>query len=90
MLLKKSLFDVCGGDCASCSRFNIKNLANASILTKRKVTKKYVPPDMVAIKMIFEKSEDKTDLKNLSDEDLNKLKDEVIKSLEDENDDKND
>lgn len=57
------------------------------ILTKKKVTKKHVPPDTQAVKMLLEMDEGK-DLKTLSEEELKSEKIRLLrqlKELENEN-----
>ena len=48
-------------------------------LTKKKVTKKNVPPDITAIKMLLEKQ---VDIPSMSDEELEKERVRLIKLLE--------
>ena len=57
-------------------------------LVKKKITKHYIPPDMLAIKILFEINKEKVndnDLNNLSDEELLNLKDELIGELLNDN-----
>lgn len=49
------------------------------ILSKKKVTKKNVPPDIAAIKMLLEED---VDLKEMTDEELEKEKIRLLKLLE--------
>ena len=61
----------------------IKNTHNL-ILVKKKITKHYIPPDMLAVKILFETLKEKVnddDINNLSDEELLKLKDKLIGEL---------
>ena len=51
-------------------------------LSKKKVTKKNVPPDMTALKMLL--CEEQTDLSNMSDEELEKEKLRLIGLLAEE------
>jgi len=51
-------------------------------LIKRKVTKKDIPPDINAVKILLDKSDDEEfDLTNLTDEELLSLKKEVTKQI---------
>ena len=57
-------------------------------LVKKKITKHYIPPDMLAIKILFETIKETVnddDLKNISNEELLKLKDKLIGELINEN-----
>ena len=59
---------------------NTENL----VLVKKKITKHYIPPDMLAVKILFETLKEKVnddDINNLSDEELLKLKDKLIGEL---------
>ena len=80
-MVKKSCFDVCGGDCEVCFNFGLKSLTSVPVLTKRKVHKKFVPPDMTAIKMLVEKEDDGVDLESMSDEELKVLEQKLLKNL---------
>lgn len=65
----------------------IKNTNNL-ILVKKKITKHYIPPDMLAVKILFETLKEKVnddDINNLSDEELLKLKDKLLGELGYEN-----
>ncbi len=58
------------------------------VLVKRKITTHYIPPDMLAVKILFETIKEKVnedDLNKLSDEDLIKLKDKLLGELNNEN-----
>lgn len=51
-------------------------------LAKRKITTHYVPPDMLAIKMLLQDKEGQvTDYAALSDDELIKLKDHLVKEF---------
>lgn len=52
-------------------------------LTKRKVTKKSVPPDISAAKLLFGITADDGDIAEISDDDLEKEKSRLLKLLED-------
>ena len=63
---------------------NTKNL----VLVKKKITKHYIPPDMLAVKILFETLKEKVnddDINTLSDEELIKLKDKLLGELQNEN-----
>ena len=54
-----------------------------TVLVKRKVSKKFVPPDMVALKILMEREETTKDVSVLSDDELLNLERELeIKALE--------
>lgn len=58
------------------------------ILVKKKITTHYIPPDMLAVKILFETIKEKVnedDLNNLSDEELIKLKNKLLGELQNEN-----
>ena len=58
------------------------------VLVKKKITKHYIPPDMLAVKILFETLKEKVnadDLNNLSDDELIKLKDKLLGELINEN-----
>ena len=60
---------------------NTEKYSNLTLI-KKKVTTHYVPPDMLAIKMLFENYGEKVDvLENMSDEDVVKLKENLLKEL---------
>lgn len=53
-------------------------------LTKKKVSTHFVPPDMIAIKILFEifdKKVDNNEIENISDEELMKLKTKLLEEL---------
>ena len=57
-------------------------------LVKKKVTKHYIPPDMLAIKILFEINKEKVNYNefyNLTDDELLKLKDKLIGELLNDN-----
>ena len=65
-----------------------KNNTQNLVLVKKKITKHYIPPDMLAVKILFETLKEKVnndDLNNLSDEELLKLKDKLLGELQNEN-----
>ena len=54
------------------------------VMVKKKITKHYIPPDMLAIKILFETIKEKVNdenLSNISDDELLKLKDKLTKEL---------
>ena len=54
------------------------------VLVKRKITTHYIPPDMLAVKILFETLKEKVsenDLDNMSDEELLNLKDKLLGEL---------
>ena len=58
------------------------------VMVKKKITKHYIPPDMLAIKILFETIKETVnddDLKNISNEELLKLKDKLRGELLNEN-----
>ena len=59
------------------------------VLTKRKVTKKSVPPDISAAKLLLDMDEGETDLSALSDEQLKEEKNRLLKLLEEVNENEN-
>ena len=63
---------------------NTENL----IMVKKKITKHYIPPDMLAIKILFETIKEKVnndDLNNISDNELLKLKEKLLGELINDN-----
>ena len=65
-----------------------ENEAQTLTLVKKKITKHYIPPDMLAIKILFEINKEKVndnDLNNLTDEELLNLKDKLIGELLNDN-----
>jgi hypothetical protein len=65
-----------------------ENESQTLTLVKKKITKHYIPPDMLAIKILFEINKEKVnenDLNNLTDDELLKLKDKLIGELLNEN-----
>lgn len=53
-------------------------------LIKRKVVSKQIPPDISALKILFEYEEKETDLSKLTDEELLKEKERLLKMIEEE------
>lgn len=52
------------------------------VLVKKKIATHYVPPDMLAIKMLMENDKEKVDsLSNMTDEELVALKNKLIKEI---------
>ena len=61
---------------------------NDLILVKKKISKHFVPPDMIAIKILFEifdKKVENGEIENMSDEELFKLKSKLLEELKNEN-----
>lgn len=57
-------------------------------LTKKKVSTHFVPPDMIAIKILFEifdKKVNNNEIENISDEELIKLKTKLLEELKNDN-----
>ena len=58
------------------------------VMVKKKITKHYIPPDMLAIKILFEtikETVNDNDINNISNEELLKLKDKLLGELLNEN-----
>ena len=56
-----------------------------NVVVKRKITTHYVPPDMLAIKMLFENFGEKVDdIENMSDEEILNLKRKLMREWEEE------
>lgn len=51
------------------------------VLNKRKITKKYVPPDLSALKTYLELTNSASDYEGMSDEELLNIKENLIKEL---------
>ncbi len=61
-----------------------------TVLSKRKVTKKYNPPDMSALKVLIEQSEFDDEISHMTDKELLREKDRLLKLLaEKEQEDEN-
>lgn len=74
-------FENLGVECKEKKGEDNANSQTAPVV-KRKITTHYVPPDMLAIKMLFENFGQKIELfENLSDEDLVAMKNEIAKSI---------
>ncbi len=56
-------------------------------LTKKKITKKSVPPDISAVKLLMELNGEKGNFDDLSDEELENEKQELLKLLKESEDD---
>lgn len=81
MVIKKGGYDECGGECAVCAKFMCKPSGDAMILTKKKVSVKYVPPDTQAIKLLISSSEADKDVLEMSDEELLDLEERLFLKL---------
>ena len=81
-IIKKNSFDICVGDCATCVKRGIKNLSLLTIYTKKKISTKYVPPDMGAIKLLIDidKRENK-DICDMTDAELKAFEEELMQFL---------
>jgi hypothetical protein len=81
-----------GGNIELSNEINSKMLAMDNkdlILTKKKVSTHYIPPDMVAIKILFENFEkkvDSNDIEKLNNEELINLKNKLLEELKNETD----
>lgn len=73
-----------GGDTIKSSNETKQKENTNLVLVKKKVTTHYIPPDMLAVKILFETLKEKVnedDLNKLSDEELLKLKDKLLGEL---------
>ena len=79
----------CDGKCSECDRFSERGFSLGLVEVKRKVSTKYVEPDMSAIKLLYEfskqKEEDDFDFDGLSNEELLAKKKELLRILNEEN-----
>ena len=67
---------------------NFKQTNENLTLVKKKITTHYIPPDMLAIKILFEifrKEIDINDIENMSNEELINLKNKLISEISNEN-----
>ena len=67
---------------------NFKQTNENLTLVKKKITTHYIPPDMLAIKILFEifrKEIDINDLENMSNDELINLKNKLISEISNEN-----
>lgn len=80
----KKQFDLCGGDCSVCPRRQLINLSGGVVLVKRKVTKKYVPPDMSALKLLMEKDARSKALEQMTDDELLAFEQSILEQLRQE------
>lgn len=73
--ISKTVVDECGGDCTLCLRFNkkVSEACGCLVLTKRKISTKYVPPDSSLLRALSQDEKEKTKLTEISDEELEKL-----------------
>lgn len=80
-LLKSLLKKAIGYNVSEISEeYNVDGDGN-EVLSKRKVTKKYVPPDITALRAYLELSERDADYENMSDEKLMEIRDGLVKKL---------
>lgn len=76
---------MCGGDCELCERFSASKKSNEVVLVKKKVSQKYMPPDMSAIKLLNELDNvGAKSVMELSDEELKNLQKELLRELNNE------
>lgn len=64
-----------------------KSKNDSMVLLKKKVTTHYIPPDMIAIKIlfdIFDKKDHKDDIEKLNDDELLNLKNRLLEELNNE------
>lgn len=80
-MIKKNNYDICGGDCETCNGFCSKSLSAVTILLRRKVHTKYIPPDMSALKLLAEAENMNVDVLSLSDEELQKLEKQLMDEI---------
>ena len=80
MLIKKQYLDVCGGDCEVCDQLRCKTNKERMVVKKRKVSTKYVPPDVQMLKHFMDVSGDK-DIKDMTDEELDEFQSKLIEEL---------
>ncbi|MDY5264568.1 MAG: hypothetical protein SPH07_05990 [Eubacteriales bacterium] len=84
-LLKSLLKKAIGYNVSEISEeYNVDGDGN-EVLSKRKVTKKYVPPDITALRAYLELSERDADYENMSDEKLMEIRDGLVKKLNESN-----
>ena len=85
--LKKTLFKKAVGYVVSEETVEYAiNDEGKEVVTKRKVTKKYIPPDAAALRLLIERffSSSYQDIDSMSDEELERERDEIIKMLKQE------
>ena len=80
-MIKKGGYHECGGDCDNCSLFGAKEKEMQMVLVKKKVSKKYVPPDMSALKLILEKEEGQKNIETMTDEELMQFEKELAEKF---------
>ncbi len=84
-LLKSLLKKAIGYNVSEISEeYNVDGDGN-EVLSKRKVTKKYIPPDITALRAYLELSERDADYENMSDEKLMEIRDGLVKKLNESN-----
>ncbi len=80
-LLKSLLKKAIGYNVSEISEeYNVDGDGN-EILSKRKVVKKYVPPDITALKVYLELSENNKDYENMPDEKLLEIRERLLKEI---------
>lgn len=80
-LLKSLLKKAVGYNVSEVSEEYVVDNEGIEQLSKRKITKKYIPPDLTALKTYLELTESEKDYENMSDEELLNIKNELIKEL---------
>jgi len=84
----KSGFLECGGDCASCKKWEQKNITSGEmVLVKKRVSTKYVPPETALLKLVkeeFEGVKRNENIESLSDEELKRLEQELLDEIKNE------
>ncbi len=80
-LLKSLLKKAVGYNVSEVSEEYVVDNEGVEQLSKRKITKKYIPPDLTALKTYLELTEGENDYENMSDEELLKIKKELIEEL---------
>lgn len=82
LVIKSGLYDECGGECDKCVSFECKvNGAPKMVLTKKKVTQKYIPPDVQVLKLLYQEKSQKEDLVNMTDEELEKYEEKIVRKI---------
>lgn len=84
-LLKSILKKAIGYNVSEVSEEYSVDENGVEVLNKRKITKKYVPPDLTALRTYLEMTATKTDYENMTDEELVAIKDRLLEELKNEN-----
>ena len=81
-VVKKNAFDICAGDCSVCLKRGVKNLSLLTVYTKKKISTKYVPPDMGAIKLMLDIGSGKEkDIHEMTNDELKAYEEELLRAL---------